>query len=497
MNLVNIDKFARRLGPDRILAAAIAALVLGGWAWGERIPVNDGLGWDGVIYGSLARDPRATVFGPGLDTYYVQRFLPSLAVHAGLAVTGQEFSNENIIRAFAILDAALGLASIWAAGRIAAALGLGPSGRCLALTALFINYYFLKFGVYYPVLTDSTTYLLTLLQFLFFLRRREVALVLTSVVGAFIWPTALTVGSLLAIFPRPADGGADEAAPTRWAALAASALASGGLALLIVYRLCRGGVGIAFGGDQPLRSVLPLSVVLAVATLAGGLVPLLDDRRLYAPRALLASLSRRGIALAGVAALAVRLGYSRFTDGTAQTPYGLMHRLWFTVLTSVAKPGISLLALLVFWGPAVWLLVFYWRAICREIHSMGPGLTLATLLGLLLAICTEPRGPQNILPMVFLVGIKAIEPRVPGRPVCLILVPASLLASRFWARINVAPFRGNPLVYPDQGYYMSLGPWMSLPSYLLQLPVALAIGVVLYAACSRGGTSAGGDASPG
>lgn len=232
--------------------------------------------------------------------------------------------------------------------------------------------------------------------------------------------------------------------------------------------------------------VLPLSVALAVGTLSGGLIPLLDDRRLYSPRLVLGSLSRPAVVLAGCTAVIVKLIHIYFTDRSPRPYYGLMHRVWFTICTAVAKPGISLLALVVFWGPALLVLVLYWRTVCRAIHRMGIGLTLVTLVGFLLAICTEPRGPLNILPMVILVGIKAIEPRIPARLVCWILALVSLFASLFWYRINVAPFRGNLLEYPDQRDFMSLGPWMALPSYLIQLPLAVAFGVVLYVVCSRG-----------
>lgn len=240
----------RRLGPDGLLIAAILAIMLSTQVWGERVGVAGGLGWDGQVYASWTRDPRGTVFGPGLDPYYVQRFLPSLVVYLGLSLSGAELSNRNIIVGFSILNTVLSIASIWVVGRIAGLLGLRPYGRCLAIIALFANFYFLKFCIYYPVLTDSSAYLLTLLQFLFFLRRRTLALILTTTVGAFIWPTALLVGATLAIFPRSEGVEPEETPFSRRAAIAAAVLASAGFLLLVAYICYRGRLEVDFGAPS-------------------------------------------------------------------------------------------------------------------------------------------------------------------------------------------------------------------------------------------------------
>jgi hypothetical protein len=325
-----------------------------------------------------------------------------------------------------------------------------------------------------------------MLQFLFFLRSQTVGLLLITAVGAFIWPTALAVGVALAAFPLTRAGEATETLGSSRAAAGLAAAAAAGFLLGFVHLVRKEhnlpGILVILPED------VSLSVALAAATILLGLIPLLDDRRLYSLHRLLGAIDVRGAALAVGTALVVKTIQGSLI-GPKTTPYDLKHRLMITILTSAGKPGISLLAPLIFWGPVLWLIVFHWRTVCRAIHRMGVGLTIVVMMGFLLAICPEPRGALNIIPVVLLVGIAAIEPWVPGRALCWVLVPGSLFTSKFWYRINVPgePFTGlfQFQRFPDQRFFMSYGPCIAFWPYLIQLAIAIALGVVLYVVCSR------------
>jgi hypothetical protein len=374
--------------------------------------------------------------------------------------------------------------SLWVWGRIAGELGLGLWGRCLSLLAIFVNFYFLKFRSFYPASTDDVSLLIGLLQFWFFLKRNLVGLLVTTAIGACTWSTALWVGILLAVFPR-ATASPPSTSRSSLRASVTVATAVSACFLLISILLLQRGVWADRLNPPPIMELLPCSAVIAVLTLWLGLVPLWDDRRLYSLPLLSKSFNPRNAVLAGCVALAVKILGWRLTDPTAGTHMLHLKRLVSDMtLLSVGKPGISLLSLLVFWGPALWLIVFYWRTACRSIQQMGIGSTLVATAGVALAMVTEPRYVLNILPMVVLLAIRAIETQIPARLLCWVLTPACLFASRFWYTINVPgqPF-GRPLEYPAQRFHMSFGCWMSTSSYLLQLPLALLFGVGVYIAC--------------
>lgn len=478
-----------RLRPDGILAVVILAIVLLNQVWGEKVEREDGLGWDGIAYARIARDLPSMVRG-GLNPYYAQRFLPSAVVHVSLGLCGAEMTTRNIILAFTVLNTACMILSLWVWAQIASDLVLGITGRCLSLLALFTNFFFLKFSAYYPVLTDDAAFLIGLLQFLFYLKDRTWGLLVTSALGAFVWPTALPVGLILAIFPRE-EG--PERATTRTSvrmAVGLSALISVGYVAALAYAAyewhLRGRVGwIPSIPAEPVLGLLPLAAGIVVTIILAGLIQLLNERRFYSILALLKSVDGRNTLLAlGVFLLVKAIQQSLlFPDAAAE------HTLGFKI-TSFAKvaslkPGLSLPGQLAYWGPPFILLILYWKTVARSVQHMGIGMTLVAAAGLLLAVDPEARHVLSIYPMVALVGIKAIESRIPARPLLGFLAPVSFLASLSWFRINTGPFTDNPMAFPDQRLFMSLGPWMTTSSYILRLAAAVSLAGILYVFCFR------------
>ena len=45
--------------------------------WAEKLPVGEGLGWDGVNYAAWAKNFYKSAFVDRVEDYYVQRLLPS------------------------------------------------------------------------------------------------------------------------------------------------------------------------------------------------------------------------------------------------------------------------------------------------------------------------------------------------------------------------------------------------------------------------------------
>ena len=61
----------------------------------------------------------------------------------------------------------------------------------------------------------------------------------------------------------------------------------------------------------------------------------------------------------------------------------------------------------------------------------------------------------------------------------------SLLFSKVWLTINTAPFTGQFHEFPDQGYFMNLGPWISRSMYLAHAAAALVATCMILALCIR------------
>src|SRR5262249_40135288 len=112
------------LASDGGLIAAAFLLTLACNVMGERVPVGDGFGAHGVLYGSWARDFHEEVFVKQVNAYYVQRILPAAVVHYSMRLLGVPRSDAAILRAFGLYAVALLVIAAWAWCRIARSLEL-------------------------------------------------------------------------------------------------------------------------------------------------------------------------------------------------------------------------------------------------------------------------------------------------------------------------------------------------------------------------------------
>jgi hypothetical protein len=463
----------------------------------EKIQVRDGLGYDGGDwYGRWARDFRGEALDKGLDSYYVQRCLPSAGVHYGLRLCGIVPTSAAVVAGFAVLNTVCVAVAAIVWFLIATELRLSRAGRLLGFVALFGNYIVLKWSVYNPVLTDLPAYFSGLLMLLFFLKGRRVALAIVTIAASFVWPTALPVGFALLLFPRPRPPAPSILVGPRPAAVLVGLLCTA--TLLFLGFLLWVGYVIEFDAEPPLTVLLPLSALIAVAYLVATLAPLLRLQPLYLVGYWYRRLLTWDGLLAVVVALLVKGSQFWLTHGKTSF-YGLGHRLRFTLMTGVAKPGVFFVAAVVLYGPLVLAAVFLWRPICRLIHVQGVGLTLCAILGVLLGLCSEERGVMNLYPVLVPFVIAAMDEAPWPRSAYWLLGGVTLLSSKLWLPINSGPFTADPATDPGQKYFLTHGPWMGLPAYLLQgvavMACALALHLIIRGSQpSRRVTSSGGGA---
>src|SRR5579862_9541368 len=154
MNVREANKSWAWLFKDRVLILAALILALACFWLGERVAVNGGLGWDGVIYAGWAKDFHEEVFVKRVDPYYIQRILPAAVVHYSLRGLQVARTPENILAAFGLLNVALITLIAWLWCRIARELAISPAGRWLGFVGFFVNYIILKHTFFCPVTTD-------------------------------------------------------------------------------------------------------------------------------------------------------------------------------------------------------------------------------------------------------------------------------------------------------------------------------------------------------
>jgi hypothetical protein len=451
-----------------LMLLIIAAVGIISVAWGEKIPINGGLGWDGRAYASMAQSLNLRAF----DTYYFQRTLPSILVHFALVVSRQPLDDQHVILAFGLLNlGAMLLACILYRG-IADELGLENVGFWFGFVAIFVNFASLKMTWYYPVLTDATAAALALAMLLFYLRRQTSLLLLVALLGAYTWPTLFDAGIFLLAFQREPIVEKDEGT-SKWLAvgLATSVCAVAVLHFYVMHRPVEAGV------PQPIRVAIPLSLLISALYVYSGSAVLIKGINW---RAWMGSLTLGRAAIAVAFVLLVKTPVYLWANHLlrAVSTLGTIDR---TVRHSVAKPLVFMVSHPMYFGPMFLLLVFYWKPFSQIIRGYGIGLVLIIWMGVYTSLIPESRQsiPSYVIAAPFL-GLLVDKLALPGRFLWLTGALA-IVSTRVWMRMNLPAFDDQQYQgFPFQNYFMMQGPWMSNQMYLLQGAIVLVAAALLY-----------------
>lgn len=460
---------------ERVIVALTALLALAGLMNPDKVPVGDGFGWDGVLYGELAKTPRQA-FSASLSDFYVGRMAPSLAIHCALRAFSMSLTGRNVLLAFGVLNVVLLTASAWLWTRIARRLRIGARGLWLGFLAAFVNFFVLKNTSYYPALTDVAAYFLAWAMLASYLRGSTLLLLATLTVGRFTWPTALPLGAPLLLFPLSAFAGAGAppaaASGVVWRAWVLAALPTLGLAAFVVWAMKMHDPVIArilpncAGIFGPFMPAWPLSLACACALLLIGLFLVLrESPATLSLRTYLAPLGRWSFYAKLLFVVVLAFATRPFAAPDLRAPLTVADWLQLSAWYSIVTPFKSLVSHGVYFGPVVVLAVLGWRRIARVIGESGPAPSLVIALALILALDSESRHLVYAFPFLVVFVAKAVDAQAPSGRTLGMFAAVSLLTSKVWLVI------GADL----QLYGANMGPWMSHTMYIVHGLVWLAV----------------------
>lgn len=445
---------------QRTLAEVSLAGVLLLWCglagvFGEKVQANAGLGWDGREYADWsAREPR-TLVGQ-LDSYYVQRVGPSIAVHCGAAALGWRLdSARSVILAFTAFDLLMIAASLATWWLLSA--GWSPPLRVLSFAGLFVNYAVLKMTPYYPVLCDTAAFTLGLLVVWLHLRGAWAGVLLVTALGAFVFPTLALSGAVLLALPARLERAEPPRSP--WLERAPALV----VALLLPLVGCvvhLRGLSPARPDQTPVTTAWLVPAALALgAYLYVALRPLISTSALTS---LVRALCPRRVAV-GVATLAVLTLVVRLVSAPRPAAYPAASFLLVLTQEALVAPLGFLVSHTAYFGPFVLLAALRWRDVTATLRE-HPGLHALASLYLLLGIGTQSRQFINAWPLIVVATCLTLARATVSWRTTITIAVASLVASRVWLPLNHGPWRGTR-EFPAQWYFMSQGPYMSPAMY--------------------------------
>jgi hypothetical protein len=298
-----------------------------------------------------------------------------------------------------------------------------------------------------------------------------------------VWPTLPYFCFLLLAFPASSPVAVQpetRSESRRWRQ--APAWVAGTAAVLylaLVTIVVRDGYWMENTPVRPLANLAGLSASVIALYLFFGLRTLLDSRGLWQELHPLRLLRSHGLWVAGLLLLLIEAGIVSLT--VARADYSGWRFVADTLVSSIAQPGISCLAHVLFFGPILIFLPFLWRAMCRSIQRRGAGLTLCFALALVIAAGSESRKLMNFYPFVVLFLAGRVDRSVRESRQVALLAVFSLLVSKVWlpmGRDLPLPFLGT---IPWRSLYVSSrGPWIDHPSYLVQGAILSVVAVLVY-----------------
>jgi hypothetical protein len=461
---------------------------------GERIGVNQGMGWDGMAYTTWAQDFSGNVLTAGLTRYYSQRILPSAITHYALRGFQQSLTIPHVIVGFQILDSLLLMlsAGLWA--HIASLLAWRRSAAWAGFVALFASFACARHALYYPTLTDTSAFALGMLLTWGYVARRPVAIWLAALLGAFTWPSLVPPAFVMLLVPRLEPPVAPPVMPvdaswqrrTRWiAGVLGVAVAAAYLALAFHYYHAPVQAPGFSKFVQWIRTDLWALTVPALALLLGiGTYGLLAPPAVWNLRALWRRQRPRYLlsATAAIAAIVLVRGWwvGRIgVRGDGPTAEGFLCQ---QALEALRGPLWGLVHHVVYFGPIVLIALYAWPRLGTLASRWGPAATASLALALAFAAGSESRQWINLLPFLVTITIAATEDRWSPRRAIAFSAPA-LAWSKLWLHIGYDS-QQNWQEFPNQKYFMNLGPWASDRMYLVHL-IAAAVSLCAIAVILR------------
>jgi hypothetical protein len=452
----------------------------------EKFPID--YVWDSWYYVRAAISPYGRIFEQGVSDYELNRLLPAVIVHLGLRALGRPLDVSNAQLGFAVLDCVLLVISAVLWRRIANHFKLSVAARWLGFIALFVNFGVLKYVGYIPATDDLAAFVLGLLSLDLYLGRHTWALAIVGVLGSFVFPT---VGPSVALLVAlPADDEAPRGDRRGWlGTLLAASVATFFAALFLYLVIARDARSAGYG---PVARVIvwavPLSVSLSwlhVYLGFRGLLAGVDGNWLLA---MVRRLRPLHLLLAVLVLAVPRVVTAALTEPnyTYMTPKVFLR--FIAVLPNV-RPYTMMVAHFVWFGPAIVLVVMFWRRLARV--AMGTGLGLAALVAftLIVGLSSESRQSSFGYPVIVCLLAAACD-RLPFRAGFGWLFGAvSLVLSRFWVTLNSpemgteprGPILDNEVAAHVFRYSFAFnGPWMPNSAYLQHLGTAIVVSFLLY-----------------
>jgi len=444
---------------------------------GEKIPVNNGKGWDGKNYANLTIHFEELYKSKQIDSYQFQRIFTPAIIYYGCKLLRYPLSDSNIVIVFACYNLVLLCFCCAIFFLIASHLNFSIAIEIIGFSALFLNYFAIKLTPYYPILTDVSAFFTGMVITYLFIHGKQFILMLVLFISHFVFPL-LFVGSLPLFFNQKA-GIVHQFIYRHFGYKK--------IAIFILFALGFGIYIVLFQSSIIQQKyllklntpLLPISIAcLAIYIWRGISMFTLDNE------AAKATVNIKIISLKVIAIISF-LVLSRYFIQEHSIPeigFTSIDFIFNIVQQSIDNPVVFLISHFIYLGPLILLFVLFWKALVKTLVSYGDSAIAYSIIFLVITIGSETRQFIHAYPFFCIMLLLTINTKTITLKQSLLFMVISLIASKCWFTINVDGIftKYDYANFPDQRYFMSQGPFMNDYSYLLNVVVIFTIAIMLY-----------------
>ena len=186
----------------RILLCLILGLIVALNYFGEVISVKGEVIWDAVAYREIVAGGGQLWMDGGINQYYMHRILPFILTHYLLRWLGLPMENSSIFLLSGVVNVMILCIGVFYFFRISSLRRWKPATETIAFACLFLNFGVLKYGGYYPLLTDLTALTLSIVATYYYIRACKWGLAVVCLLGMLSWPLLSLVVLLLLMLPK-------------------------------------------------------------------------------------------------------------------------------------------------------------------------------------------------------------------------------------------------------------------------------------------------------
>lgn len=480
--------------PRRIVIVGILIGILIYSFTGEKLPYNNGLGWDAEDYFSILQNFSDSYLSHGINAYHIQRILPFAILHYTYSLFGIEVTPQSAVAGCSFFNFLCILLTVLYFFNISKNRRWSPKTETIAFAICFFNVPILKIFGYYSLLTDCPAYLLSYMAIYYFLTNNKIMEVIVGVMAMLTWPILAMIIWVLAFFPREEVRQLEsDDKQSKVLSFLVRAVYTIWLPLLFV------AVSVAMTYVYPEKSYMewyyhrhPLNFTHACICIISTAVLFFFSSKAF-------NLNWRGIlttifqkrnfiiivgSFAGFVCLYIA---SKYYGG--ESSFSSVGQL----VALQEYPATDFLVVLethfLYLGLFFLLIVLLWRDYIKEVcKNYGIGFLLVAMLGLFFITEIETRKLISFYPMYMIPLMGILEKKNFRNWVPVVFVIISLILSFFWWKINVPGIEEsyitrieNYRAFPAQRYFMFMGPWQCRMVYMITLMAEVATGaVILY-----------------